>query len=245
MCCIVLHFKRLVVKLVKKFFAYYAAWEFVMCLQEPKSGPFSEPDQSYYFLFYFFLSLNTAVKQLIWQHDTIMFEWICHTVFVVYVCACVHVCVYACVRACVCVCVCVGARVCVCRQACTICLSYIYETDNTQSSYKGVTENSGLIGSDAVSCCCWHFRGSCPLHLQGQAVGLFALEDDTLSCSRRLQSSRNRWQQKEYMLQFSIIFVISTYYLGGTWWCSWLRHCAESQNLRVQFAMGSWDFSLP
>ena len=93
-----------------------------MCLQEPKSGPFSEPDQSYHFLCF---SLNIAVYQLTWQHDTIMFVWICHTIFVVYVC--------------------------VCRHACIVCLSYIYETNNIQGSYRGITEDSGLTGNDAVS----------------------------------------------------------------------------------------------
>ena len=38
------------------------------CSQEPKSGPFSEPDQSYHFLCF---SLNITVYQLTWQHDTI------------------------------------------------------------------------------------------------------------------------------------------------------------------------------
>jgi hypothetical protein len=41
----------------------------------------------------------------------------------------------------------------VCRHAHIICLSYIYETDIMQGSYRGVTENSGLMGSDAVFRC--------------------------------------------------------------------------------------------
>ena len=97
-------------------------------------------------------------------------------------CLCEFATQFCCVCVCVCVCVCAGMHTSYMKQ--TIC-----------KVLTGVLLRIQVLWEMMLSqvCFSWHFRGSCPLHVQGQAVGMFALEDDALSRSRTLGSSRNRW----------------------------------------------------
>ena len=75
---------------------------------------------------------------------------------------------------CMCVFVCAGMHA-----------SYVFHISMKQTIFKvltGVLLRIQVLWEMMLSqvCLSWHFRGLCPLHLQGQAVGLLTLEDDTL-----------------------------------------------------------------